>query len=270
MTEIPEHLLKRSRERRAALGLPTEGGEDHRVVRGGEAEGAGAGAPATGPPARRPRPPFGRPPQPVAPPPKPDPPYVQAAKRRRKIPIWAMPVLPCCPVGVHVRPGHAAPDEEARRPARRGQAGLRPVLVVPRHRRRGRRRLPVRERVRPAHVPDARGAGRLRRIGQPGLRRQALRRPEPARRPAHRPRPQRHRDAVVQGHADLTGRGRGRRVPRAVHARRRATRRARSSPTGAHRTRPSTWRPRPPGEPATARPIWASSAHQGSTADRRR
>jgi hypothetical protein len=28
MTEIPEHLLKRSQERRKALGLPTEGGED--------------------------------------------------------------------------------------------------------------------------------------------------------------------------------------------------------------------------------------------------
>ena len=36
MTEIPEHLLKRSRERRAALGLPTDGGE------GTPAEGGGA------------------------------------------------------------------------------------------------------------------------------------------------------------------------------------------------------------------------------------
>ncbi|MGH9117425.1 MAG: c-type cytochrome, partial [Acidimicrobiales bacterium] len=32
------------------------------------------------------------------PPPKPDPPYVQAAKRRRRIPYWALPVLVALPV----------------------------------------------------------------------------------------------------------------------------------------------------------------------------
>src|SRR4029450_7353442 len=44
LTEIPEHLLKRSRERRAALGLPTDGGEGT-PAEGGAAEG-GASVPA--------------------------------------------------------------------------------------------------------------------------------------------------------------------------------------------------------------------------------
>ena len=39
LTEIPEHLLKRSRERRAALGLPTDGGEGT-PAEGGAAEGS--------------------------------------------------------------------------------------------------------------------------------------------------------------------------------------------------------------------------------------
>jgi mono/diheme cytochrome c family protein len=96
VTEIPEHLLKRSRERRAALGLPTEGGEDSSAA--GEAGEGGAAVAAT--PARPATTPAVRPatPEPVAPPPKPDPPYVQAAKRRRKIPIWAMPVLALLPL----------------------------------------------------------------------------------------------------------------------------------------------------------------------------
>jgi hypothetical protein len=43
MTEVPEHLLKRSRERRKALGLPVPGEED-----GGEEAAAGAPAPSEG------------------------------------------------------------------------------------------------------------------------------------------------------------------------------------------------------------------------------
>ena len=51
MTEIPEHLLKRSRERRAALGLPTDGGTVRtRGRRGGRGRrGSGAGGRRTGP-----------------------------------------------------------------------------------------------------------------------------------------------------------------------------------------------------------------------------
>jgi mono/diheme cytochrome c family protein len=98
VTEIPEHLLRRSRERRAALGLG-----------GGEAPAEGseaASTPATTTPATQPA--AAAPPAPpraaaraapaAPPPPKPDPPYIAAAKRRRRIPIWAMPVLGLLPL----------------------------------------------------------------------------------------------------------------------------------------------------------------------------
>ncbi len=101
MTEIPEHLLKRSRERRAAIGK----GYDDAPAAAGDAPAA-SNAPATttpaapaaapaasGPPARTPAPAPAAPP-----PPKPDPVYVQAEKRRRKIPFWAMATLSLMPV----------------------------------------------------------------------------------------------------------------------------------------------------------------------------
>jgi mono/diheme cytochrome c family protein len=99
VTEIPEHLLKRSRERRAALGL------------GGEAEGepapsspaattpattpdaAPAATAATGP---APRAAAAAPASP--PPPKPDSPVVAAYKARRRIPFWAMAALSLLPL----------------------------------------------------------------------------------------------------------------------------------------------------------------------------
>jgi mono/diheme cytochrome c family protein len=99
VTEIPEHLLKRSRERRAALGL------------GGEAEGepapsspaattpattpdaAPAATAATGPAARAAAAAPASPP-----PPKPDSPVVAAYKARRRIPFWAMAALSLLPL----------------------------------------------------------------------------------------------------------------------------------------------------------------------------
>jgi mono/diheme cytochrome c family protein len=97
LTEIPEHLLKRSRERRAALGL------------GGDApasdEGASSAAPVPAAAAATPASPAAASPAPVeeakvAPPapPPPDPPYIAAAKRRKRIPYWAMPVLAALPL----------------------------------------------------------------------------------------------------------------------------------------------------------------------------
>jgi mono/diheme cytochrome c family protein len=102
VTEIPEHLLKRSRERRSAIG---QGGD---AAADAPAAAAGADAPATtpatttpaaapaasGPPARTPAPAPCRAP----PPPKPEPVYVQAAKQRRKIPFWAMATLSLMPL----------------------------------------------------------------------------------------------------------------------------------------------------------------------------
>lgn len=86
MTEIPEHLLQRSRERRAALGL---GGGDT----GGEAPAAAASdttstevAPAPAAAAAVPVEPEPKEPEPV-------PHYIEAAQRRHRIPIWAFPVL---------------------------------------------------------------------------------------------------------------------------------------------------------------------------------
>jgi mono/diheme cytochrome c family protein len=102
VTEIPEHLLKRSRDRRAALSGDS----------GGEA-GADAGAeaaPAAATPATT-TPASGTAPAPAAPtgrgqavtpaappPPKPDSAVVAAYKRRKRIPFWAMLALSLLPV----------------------------------------------------------------------------------------------------------------------------------------------------------------------------
>jgi mono/diheme cytochrome c family protein len=104
VTEIPEHLLRRSRERRAALGLPTEGGAEG-AASGEATEGTPATTPATTTPAPAPAAttPAGRaapPAEPPAPPPRPDPPYVAAAKARPRIPWWAMPVVGLLPIWV--------------------------------------------------------------------------------------------------------------------------------------------------------------------------
>jgi hypothetical protein len=107
VTEIPEHLLKRSRERRAALGLPTDGGGEDASPEAAPAAAGGASVPAAAaaaspapvaaaaPPGRA-APPAAAP----APPPRPDPPYVAAAKERKKIPWWAMPVVGLLPLWV--------------------------------------------------------------------------------------------------------------------------------------------------------------------------
>jgi len=94
VTEIPEHLLKRSKERRAALGGESAPGDAPAAAATPatvESSTPAAAAPAT--PARAPK---GTPA--VAPPPKPDPPYIAAAKRRRKIPFWAMATLSLLPI----------------------------------------------------------------------------------------------------------------------------------------------------------------------------
>jgi len=81
MTEVPDHLLQRSRERRAALGgapapsAPAGGGG------GGDEGGSSAPVPAA---AAAAAPAVFEPP----PPPPPPPPYVQAALDRKKVPSW--------------------------------------------------------------------------------------------------------------------------------------------------------------------------------------
>jgi mono/diheme cytochrome c family protein len=101
VTEIPEHLLKRSRERRSAIGqggdaaadAPSDAAAASNVPATTTPAAAPAAPAASGPPARTPAPAPAAPP-----PPEPDPVYVQAAKRRRKIPFWAMATLSLMPV----------------------------------------------------------------------------------------------------------------------------------------------------------------------------
>ncbi|MFM7665476.1 MAG: hypothetical protein ACKO61_03275 [Actinomycetota bacterium] len=85
MTEVPDYLLKRSKDRRAVLsgGTPSaEPSTSKEVAKTATSSAAPAIAAEALPP----------------PPPKPDPAYVVAAKTRKKIPFWAMATLSLLPV----------------------------------------------------------------------------------------------------------------------------------------------------------------------------
>ncbi len=97
MTEIPEHLLKRSQERRAAMG---GGGGDAAGAPAEAAPAAGAqAAPEAVEQAAAPKAPAPVPtlddPEPPAPP---DIAVVAAARRRKRVPVWAAPVLALLPL----------------------------------------------------------------------------------------------------------------------------------------------------------------------------
>ncbi len=94
MTEIPEHLLKRSKERRAAIGGEEAPTGDAAPT--GEAVEAAPAAPAA------PAVPAAAAVEVAPPPPAPVRPEVAAALRRRKIPYWAMPVLAGLPLWAYV------------------------------------------------------------------------------------------------------------------------------------------------------------------------
>jgi mono/diheme cytochrome c family protein len=111
LTEIPEHLLKRSKERRAALGLPGGEGGGGDAGAGDVGAGAASDAPAAAPAkaeAKAPAKVEETPP----PPPKPKPEYIQAAERRKRIPYWAMPVLVLLPVWAFVYADGVTPPPE--------------------------------------------------------------------------------------------------------------------------------------------------------------
>jgi len=93
VTEIPEHLLKRSKERRAAIG-----GEEAPAAPASEA----SAAPAADAPAATPAVPAAAAAEPATPKPTPVRPEVAAALGRRKIPFWAMPVLAALPLWAYV------------------------------------------------------------------------------------------------------------------------------------------------------------------------
>jgi mono/diheme cytochrome c family protein len=92
VTEVPEHLLARSRERRAALGLG--GGDEGGAPAPAASEGGAAPAEASSAPV-----PAAAAAAPVVfeePPPPPPPPYV-AELARTRVPLWVMPVLVALP-----------------------------------------------------------------------------------------------------------------------------------------------------------------------------
>jgi mono/diheme cytochrome c family protein len=98
VTEIPEHLLKRSRERREAIGQGGDAPGDATAAPTAAVAKSASATPAAAPPPSGPAPRTAAS-EPAAPkPPKPDPQYVVAAKQRRKVPFWAMATLSLMPV----------------------------------------------------------------------------------------------------------------------------------------------------------------------------
>lgn len=102
MTEIPDHLLERTRARRRALGLPVAG-DDEGGAAAGAAAGGGAAPAAAAAPMKSPVPiPAGdaAPAAPVI-----DSAVVAAHKARKKIPVWAMPVVAALPIWAFIYAG---------------------------------------------------------------------------------------------------------------------------------------------------------------------
>lgn len=113
MTEVPEHLLRRSQERRAAMGLGPEPGDA-----GGGDTPAASDAASSAPAAAAPETPAGSAPLPVPPkaadaPPPPKAPFVEAAERRKRVPMWALPVLAALPVWAFLYAGTLDPKTSA-------------------------------------------------------------------------------------------------------------------------------------------------------------
>jgi len=100
VTEIPQHLLDRTRSRRQALGLAVSGGDGGGAATGAAAPAAAAGGGGGGggvAVAKGPVAPSGGVERPKAAP-KPPAPYEVAYQRRKKIPAWAMPVVAFLPI----------------------------------------------------------------------------------------------------------------------------------------------------------------------------
>ncbi len=104
MTEVPEYLLQRSRERRAELGLLDDTDADGAATGSADAAASGAagqlaatsGASADAAAAIAAAKESAKLEVPAEP--EPDPQWVLAARRRHRIPIWAMPVLLALPL----------------------------------------------------------------------------------------------------------------------------------------------------------------------------
>lgn len=107
MTEVPEHLLRRSQERRAALGLGGGGGGEAAPAASSDEPAKSTEvdkAPASTAPAEAPTPAAPAP----APPP---PPYIEAALKRKRIPYWAMAMLAFLPFWAILYAGSLSPAD---------------------------------------------------------------------------------------------------------------------------------------------------------------
>jgi hypothetical protein len=98
VTEVPEHLLKRSRDRRAALGLGGGDGGDAGAGAAPAADAPGTEVEATAGATAAARPAAVSPAEVTPEPERPRPAYVQASLNRKKIPLWVMPVLAVLPL----------------------------------------------------------------------------------------------------------------------------------------------------------------------------
>ncbi len=113
MTEIPDHLLDRTRSRRQALGLAVTGDGG-----GGAATGPGVPAPTAAAggavsPANLPKGPVAPsgPSKAAVPAVKAPAPFLEAARRRQRIPIWAMPVVAMLPLWALLYAGTLEPPK---------------------------------------------------------------------------------------------------------------------------------------------------------------
>ena len=111
MTEIPEHLLKRSKQaRQKATGVVDETVAD--APQAAPTESANAPA-VVGDAAPQVKAPVPLPEVDAPPPPPPEDPWVTLAKDRQKIPVWVMPILLFLPIWLILYVGTLeAPDQE--------------------------------------------------------------------------------------------------------------------------------------------------------------
>jgi mono/diheme cytochrome c family protein len=94
VTEIPEHLLRRSKAAKGAKSGDAAAGD----AGGGDAGAGTSVTPAAAPAAPAARPAAAVPAQAPPEPPKPLPAYIEAHRRRRRIPVWALPVVVALPI----------------------------------------------------------------------------------------------------------------------------------------------------------------------------
>ena len=173
MTEIPEHLLKRSKAARAQAEGGAPAGRRRRGCPRRPAAAAATTAstsPAVPTPAAPPAAPAG------PPPPKPDIPVVAAAKARKKIPFWAFATLSTLPLWAFMYVRALTPSADAiAGPLGDGATVYTGCSSCHGSRRRGWRRLPVLAGRGAQDVPAHRGPAALgrtpapRRTSRPGV-----------------------------------------------------------------------------------------------------